>query len=290
MTPKTIGTRFLFRVPIFINNSMRNPDTTKHDYGHALLIAGAYGRCGCAILAARAALRSGCGLVSVHLPSRCVDAMQTAFPEAMVDIDPDDKVFTTPPAHLEYYSSLAIGPGLGTAPESQEALLATLQAWPSDRPLILDADALNIMALRPDVLALASHRTLPTVVTPHDGEYRRLFGERDAAEMAHQHGMIIVSKAHHTRIYSPDGTVTENHTGNAGMATAGSGDVLTGILLGITAQQHRDLYKYVCFAVETHGKIGDLAIQNQSQSSLISSDMVEKLCSVEIEFTDNYKK
>ena len=103
---------------------MRNPNTTKHDYGHALLVAGAYGRCGCAILAARAALRSGCGLVSVHLPSHCVDTMQTAFPEAMVSIDPSPTHFSAPPLHLEHYTALAIGPGLGTDMDTQEALLA----------------------------------------------------------------------------------------------------------------------------------------------------------------------
>lgn len=266
---------------------MRNPETTKHDYGHGLLIAGAYGRCGCAILAARAALRSGCGLVSVHLPGRCVDAMQTAFPEAMVDIDTSDTLFTTPPAHPEYYSALAIGPGLGTEAATQEALLATLLAWPSDRPLILDADALNIMASRPDILAAASGRTLPAVVTPHEREYHRLFGERDAAVVASQEGLIVVRKAHRTRIYSPDGTVTENHTGNAGMATAGSGDVLTGILLGISAQRKNDLYKSVCLGVRIHGEIGDKAVEKQSQSSLTASDMVENLRLIEVEFTDD---
>lgn len=266
---------------------MRNPETSKHDYGHGLLIAGAYGRCGCAILAARAALRSGCGLVSVHLPARCVDAMQTAFPEAMVDIDADDRLFTTPPAHLEYYSALAIGPGLGTDTATQEALLATLRAWPQDKPLILDADALNIMALRPDILAAARGRALPTVVTPHEREYRRLFGEREATEVAKQEGMIVVRKAHRTRIYAPDGTVTENHTGNAGMATAGSGDVLTGILLGISAQKESNLYESVCLGVRIHGEIGDRAVEKQSQSSLVASDMVENLRLVEVEFTDD---
>ena len=266
---------------------MRNPDTSKHDYGHGLLIAGAYGRCGCAILAARAALRSGCGLVSVHLPQRSVDAMQTAFPEAMVDIDADDRLFTTPPAHLEHYSALAIGPGIGTAAATQEALLATLQAWPQGKPLILDADALNIMAMRPDILAAAKGRALPTVVTPHEREYLRLFGERDGAEVARQEGLIVVRKAHRTLIYAPDGTVNENTTGNAGMATAGSGDVLTGLLLGISAQKKSNLYKNVCLGVRIHGEIGDRAVEKQSQSSLIASDMVENLRLIEVEFTDD---
>ena len=266
---------------------MRNPNTNKHDYGHALLVAGAYGRCGCAILAVRAALRSGCGLVSVHLPSHCVDTMQTAFPEAMVSIDPSPTHFSAPPLHLEHYTALAIGPGLGTDMDTQEALLATLRIWPSDKPLILDADALNILALRPDILACASGRVLPTVVTPHDGEYRRLFGQEDPAAMALKYGLIIVRKAHRTRIYAPDGSVKENDTGNAGMATAGSGDVLTGILLGITAQNYNDLYQNVCQAVRIHGQLGDMAVKKQSLSSLIASDMVDNLQLVEVEFTSN---
>ncbi|MBR1766517.1 MAG: NAD(P)H-hydrate dehydratase [Bacteroidales bacterium] len=261
---------------------MRKADTTKHDYGHALLIAGAYGRCGCAILSAKAALRSGCGLMSVHLPSRCVDPMQTAFPEAMVSIDPDDRIFTTPPPHLDRYTALAIGPGIGTDIATQEALRRTLLTWPTDSPLILDADALNILAQRPDILDAASHRSLPTVLTPHAGEYLRLFGEAHAEDIAQQHGVIIVQKAHRTRICSPEGIVVENNTGNAGMATAGSGDVLTGILLGITAQKTNNLYSSVHLSVQIHGKIGDFCTESQSQSSLIASDMVEKLKQIEI--------
>ena len=259
---------------------MRNPETTKHDYGHALLIAGAYGKMGCAILAARAALRSGCGLVSVHLPGRCVDPMQAAFPEAMVSIDPHPTLFTTVPDHLERYSAIAVGPGLGTHPDTARALLRLLEVRPASTPLILDADALNI-------LAPLSHSHIQTltnsILTPHAGEYQRLFGDADPAEMAARHNCIIVKKAHRTRIYAPDGTVTENTTGNAGMATAGSGDVLTGILLGITAQRTSDLYKTTCQGVEIHGKIGDNAVKKQSQSSLIASDMVEELKNISVE-------
>ena len=264
---------------------MRNQDTTKHDYGHGLLIAGAYGRMGCAILAARAALRSGCGLVSVHLPERCVEPMQTAFPEAMVSIDSHPTLFSIVPEHLERYSAIAVGPGIGTDSITRQALLQLLDACPPSTPLILDADALNLLA---PLTTLNTKSLLKNcIITPHAGEYRRLFGEADAAEMARQHNIIIVRKAHHTRIYAPDGSVNENYTGNAGMATAGSGDVLTGILLGIISQKTNNLYKSVCKAVEIHGKIGDICVQNQSQSSLIASDMVEKLKDIEIVFTDN---
>ena len=286
---------------------MRNQETTKHDYGHGLLIAGAYGRMGCAILAAKAALRSGCGLVSVHLPSRCVDPMQAAFPEAMVSLDPCDKLFSLPPA-LDHYTAIAVGPGIGTDPTTQEALLQLLstQAILPDRkgtalstaetksnqakkqssnqtiaPLILDADALNILALQKTLISKLL--TLNCILTPHAREYERLFGDADPAEMARLHNVIIVKKAHHTRVYSPDGRVYENLTGNAGMATAGSGDVLTGILLGIIAQKHSDLFESVCLGVRIHGQIGDNLVKKQSESSLLASDMVEELKNISIE-------
>ena len=259
---------------------MRNPDTTKHDYGHALLVAGAHGRMGCALLAARAALRSGCGLLTVHLPARCVNPMQAAFPEAMVSVDPHPRRFSRPPVYLERYSAVALGPGLGTHPVTAWALHRLLELFnrslqTANCTFVLDADALNILAMHPDWLPLARG----AVVTPHAREYERLFGKADPAEMAARHGLVIVSKAHRTRIYSPLGEVYENHTGNAGMATAGSGDVLTGILLGMLCSNHlcTSVYDIVCKAVEIHGRIGDLAVEKQSESSLIASDLVENL-------------
>ena len=271
---------------------MRDQETSKYDYGHALLVAGAYGRMGCAILSAKAALRSGCGLVSVHLPARCVAPMQAAFPEAMVDVDADNDLFSTLPTRLDRYKAIAVGPGIGTAETTHEAVLRLLREWPRMRPIILDADALNIIAATPGFLEDRPFREgLPVVVTPHAAEYRRLFGEADPAEMARRHNMIIVKKAHRTRVYSPDGGVYENTTGNAGMATAGSGDVLTGILLGIAAQADRTqetLVEVACKSVEIHGKIGDLAVEKQSESSLIASDLVETLKKISITETGSY--
>ena len=263
---------------------MRNQETTKHDYGHGLLVAGSYGKMGCAILAARAALRSGCGLVSVHLPSSCVDPMQTAFPEAMVSIDASPTLFTNVPEHLDRYTAIAVGPGIGTDTVTAEALRHLLMQRPADTPLVLDADALNILAIHPDWLPLAKG----AIITPHAREYERLFGKADPTAMAAKHSLTIVKKAHHTCVYSPDGQVYENHTGNAGMATAGSGDVLTGILLGMLCSNHlhANMYDIVCHAVETHGKLGDIAIEKQSESSLIASDMIENLRLVSTDITE----
>lgn len=263
---------------------MRNQETTKHDYGQGLLIAGAYGRMGCAILAARAALRSGCGLLTVHLPMRCVNPMQAAFPEAMVSVDPNDSVFSTLPSNIERYSAIAVGPGIGTSEVTAEALRELLVKRPEGIPLVLDADALNILAERKDWLPLASG----AVITPHAGEYRRLFGDADPVEMSRRYNLTIVCKAHRTHVYGSDGKVFENHTGNAGMATAGSGDVLTGILLGMLCSNHlhAKMYDIVCHAVETHGKLGDIAIEKQSESSLIASDLIENLRLVSTDITE----
>ncbi len=262
---------------------MRNQETTKHDYGHALLVAGGYGHMGCAILAARAALRSGCGLLTVHLPSYCVAPMQAAFPEAMVSVDTDRYVWTSLPVHTERYSAIAVGPGLGTDEPAHKALRMLLKAAPPTTPMIVDADAINIIATDHSLLDML--RGSRCILTPHDGEYRRLFGDADPAVMAAQHELFIIKKAHRTRIYAPDGRVHENDTGNAGMATAGSGDVLTGILLGVIAQNVSDLFEKACLAVHIHGKIGDIAVCQQSESSLIASDMVERLKDVSVEFT-----
>jgi len=263
---------------------MRNQETTKYDYGHALLIAGAYGRMGCAILAARAALRSGCGLLTVHLPSLCVDAMQAAFPEAMVDVDVHGSTFTSLPPHLERYTAIAAGPGLGTDIKSERALLKLLSQRPSATPVVLDADAINILARN---IQQAEIDLRNCILTPHAAEYQRLFGDADPIEMARRHQVIIVKKAHHTKVYAPDGQVYENHTGNAGMATAGSGDVLTGILLGMlcTNHLHTSVYDIVCRAVEIHGKLGDLVLGKQTESSLIASDLIEKLKDLSTDIT-----
>ena len=274
---------------------MRNQETTKHDYGHGLLLAGSYGKMGCAVLAARAALRSGCGLLTVHLPQRCVDPMQAAFPEAMVSIDPSPTLFSAVPDPLERYAAIAVGSGISTDDVTRQALHTLLEKRPQEVPLVLDADALNILAK--DIHQFPLHNSIlnsqfsihNSILTPHDGEYRRLFGDADPAEMAARHQVIIVRKAHRTHVYSPDGREYVNRTGNAGMATAGSGDVLTGILLGMLASNrlHAEPYEIVCRAVEIHGQLGDLAIEKQSESSLIASDLVENLRYVSTDITNN---
>lgn len=264
----------------------RDPETHKGHYGHALLVAGRYGTAGAAILAAQATLRTGAGLLTVHLPSRCVDVMQAAFPEAMVSIDesPDHWTHLFTPRELSRYDAIGVGPGLGT--DSTEAL-RTLVENSVDIPLVLDADALNMLAKAPDIQQrLATHRA-GVILTPHAKEYERLFGTAATAEdlvrIATTNHWVIVHKGHRTQVAGTDGTIYTNTTGNAGMATAGSGDVLTGILLGIMTQNKERQYtteECTQTGVWLHGKSGDLAVEKQSECSLLASDLIKNLCLV----------
>ncbi len=253
--------------PLF---NQRRPDTHKGDYGHALLVAGSLGKAGAAILAARACLRSGVGLLTVHVPRQLVPILQTAVPEAMVSVDDDDTQFSSLPADLHRFDAIAVGPGLGNSALTRAALRRLLQECRG--PYVLDADALNMIAYE------GWQEEIPTgsVLTPHDGEYQRLFDEEDSATVARRHGVVLVRKGHRSQVYNTDGTCQVNDTGNPGMATAGSGDVLTGVVLALLAQG-LEPFDAACTAVWLHGRAGDIAVQSQSQASLIASDIVEHL-------------
>ena len=272
--------------PDFLNN--RAPESHKGTYGHALLVAGSYGKMGAAVLAARACLRMGAGLLTVHVPRKGVDIMQVAVPEAMVSIDEDEErwshLFTV--EELAKYDAVAVGPGLGT--KSSEALLALLKAS-GEKPLVVDADGLNMLAMnRETMFPLLSQRKAATVLTPHAKEFERLFGRYDDAEqrmeaqleMAKRLGAVILYKGHRTHIAGTNGAMYVNTTGNAGMSTAGSGDVLTGIILGILSQNkdnQLNAEECACMGVWLHGKSADIAVQKQSQCSLVASDMINFL-------------
>jgi len=263
----------------------RDPESHKGDYGHALLMAGSYGKMGAAILAANACLRCGVGLITVRVPSRGVDIMQTALPEAMVSLDEGDSFSTSLECvNLKPYAAIALGPGLGTDEATQLSLMSFLRARLAANlqlPLVLDADAINILALHPEYLHLAAG----AVITPHDGEYARLFADAEPQAMADLHNIIIVKKAHQTVVYAPHRAPVVNYTGNPGMATAGSGDVLTGIILSLLSQyvaySHRhagscpaSIQHVVAHAVKLHGLAGDLAALSLAQPSVMASDII----------------
>lgn len=250
----------------------------KGDFGRALLIAGSQGMAGASVLAARSCLRSGVGLLTVHLPFCNNLIVQTAVPEAMTQTDPSDTCFSTV-VDTDPYQAVAIGPGLGKSAETEDALLAQIEEC--QVPMVLDADALNL---------LAGHRNylnrLPegSILTPHPKELERLVGacansyERlsKARELAHEARVYIVLKGAYSAIIYPDGRCYFNPTGNPGMARGGSGDVLTGILLALLAQGYptEDAVRLGVFA---HGLAGDIAARKQGEMGMTTGDIVSSL-------------
>ncbi|WP_423126357.1 NAD(P)H-hydrate dehydratase [Gaoshiqia sp. Z1-71] len=248
----------------------------KGSFGHALLIAGSYGKMGAAVLASKACLRAGAGLLTSHVPHTGYPVIQTTVPEAMCSIDASDLMFTEFPEPAQF-SAVGVGPGVGCKPNSQKALKELLLANPSK--LVLDADALNILSMHPDWYELLPANS---ILTPHPKEFERMAGETSDSWSRLQlqlwfsatYQVIVVLKGAHTAVSFPDGRVCFNTTGNPGMATAGSGDVLTGFLLGLLAQAYtpRDAS---LLAVYLHGLAGDLAEQQHGQEALMASDLIE---------------
>jgi len=247
-------------------------------YGHALLIAGSKGKMGAAILAVRAALRSGLGLLSVHVPKCGYQIIQTAVPEAMAFVDGHEEYFTGQ-VDLKIFSTIGIGPGLGTSKETKKAFEEILKNF--GKPLVIDADGLNILGENRDLLRLVPPGS---ILTPHPKEFERMVGtwQNDFDRMdklkklAIQLKSVVVLKGAHSAIASPEGKVCFNSTGNPGMATGGSGDVLTGILTGLLAQGY-DCFEAAQLGVYIHGLAGDLAVSEYGMNSLIASDLVEFL-------------
>ncbi|MBX2905552.1 MAG: NAD(P)H-hydrate dehydratase [Taibaiella sp.] len=249
----------------------------KGTYGHAWIAGGHYGKMGAMVLSSIAALRAGAGLVTAHIPSCGYTILQTAVPEAMCTTSGEQAICDF--SGWQQASAIAVGPGLGTDSETTDALGSFLESC--NTPVIIDADALNIISLRPEFLARIPKGS---ILTPHPKEFSRLFGHNtnsmvqvdNARIQAMRYGLNIVLKGHHTAVIDSDGNCRYNMTGNAGMATGGSGDVLTGILAGLLAQGYspRDA---AIMGVYLHGLAGDLAASDKSQESLIASDIVEHL-------------
>jgi NAD(P)H-hydrate epimerase len=257
----------------------RNRFAHKGNFGHALLIAGSYGKIGAAVLAAKACLRSGVGLLFCHIPKCGYDILQAAIPEAMVMTDFNSSFNTKIEDDLINYEAIGIGPGIGTASETKTLLKEIFNSY--QHPLILDADALNIMATQKDLLKLISPGS---ILTPHPKEFERLFGQTGndfgriqlAFQKAKELNAVIVLKGHHTFIATPDGKGFFNNTGNAGMATGGSGDVLTGILTGLLAQGYNSVDTAI-LGVCLHGLAGDCAAKKISEEAMIAGDIIENL-------------
>lgn len=250
----------------------------KGTYGKAMIIAGSYGKIGAAVLAARATLRSGVGLLTVHVPRCGYAVLQTSVPEAMVSSDKHENHFTAAP-DLDQYDAIGIGPGLGTDGETVKAFAFVLRH--STKPLVIDADGLNILAAHRELIhALPAN----SILTPHPKEFERLVGKwkndfdrlEKLRSFSKQTNSIIVLKGAYTSVASPDGNVSFNPTGNPGMATGGSGDVLTGVLTGLLAQHYTPL-EAARLGVYVHGYAGDLAAKKKSMEAMIASDIINLL-------------
>ncbi len=247
----------------------------KGTFGHALLIAGSYGKMGAAVLASKACLRSGVGLLTTHVPRLGYNILQTAIPEAMASVDQHDSVFTETPK-IESYSAIGVGPGLDQKQNTRKALCALIET--SKVPLVIDADALNILSVQKEWLD-----KLPegSILTPHPGEFKRIAGETENSyqrletqiAFSEKHRCIVVLKGAFTTVSLPDGNVYFNSTGNPGMATGGSGDVLTGIILGLLAQGISSAEAAI-MGVYLHGLAGDIAAAEQSEHTLIAGDII----------------
>ncbi len=250
----------------------RNRFSHKGDFGHVLIIGGSFGKIGATVLASKAALKSGAGLVTAYIPKCGYNIMQTALPEAMVEVDSENII-----EHINYKTKatvIGIGIGMGTHEKTQKAFEEFLRN--NSLPLVLDADALNLLAMQPSLLELLPPNS---ILTPHPKELERLVGawENDyeklalAQKFSKKNQCILVIKGAYTAIVDSD-TIYFNPSGNPSLATAGTGDVLTGLISGLLAQQYKALEAAIA-GVYLHGLTADIAIDFESMENFIASDI-----------------
>lgn len=255
----------------------RKPFANKGNYGYACLVVGSYGMMGAAVLSARSCLRSGVGKLTCYICKEGYTIMQTAVPEAMCAMFGNS--FIKDIDNLKNFDVIGVGPGIGRHLSHKQLLQKVFKN--SEGPVVLDADALNILSSYP-----AFYKSIPqqSILTPHPKEFERLFGKSEndferielALKKAKELTIYIVLKGHHTLIATPGGKGFFNSTGNAGMATAGSGDVLTGILTGLLAQKYSS--RDACLlGVYLHGLAGDIAAQKLSKEAMVAGDIIDHL-------------
>jgi NAD(P)H-hydrate epimerase len=273
-------TNYFFIDNIFAKSILKHRETFSHkgSYGHAILFSGSKGKMGAAILASRACLRSGVGLLTTHVPKCGFEIMQIAVPESITSIDEGENNLSEVP-DINDYKAIGVGPGIGTKEETKDFIKLLLENC--SKPLVIDADGLNIISKNKELLNLLP---VNSILTPHPKEFDRLAGESEttfhrhlkAMNFAEKYSVYIVLKGAYTQVISPDGNCFFNSTGNPGMATGGSGDVLTGIILSFLAQGYSPLNASV-LGVFIHGLAGDIVAEENSEESLIASDLIEML-------------
>jgi NAD(P)H-hydrate epimerase len=272
---------------------IRRPDANKGTYGHSLIIAGSRGKSGAATMAGWAALRCGAGLVTVATPESELGGVSARVPELMTEALPATDLGSIGVGSLEHgklaalqigKTVVAVGPGLTTHPEAQQVIRALVKETPL--PLILDADGLNAFDGRAS--ELKNHAAPVMVVTPHPGEFARLLGcgvaevQNDRLKLAKQAAaewsVHVVLKGNQTVVAAPDGHAWINLTGNPGMATGGTGDVLTGMLAGLVAQFGEKNWEVaLAMGVYLHGLAGDIAAEAKGEASLMATDVIEAI-------------
>ncbi len=258
----------------------RERNSHKHDYGRLLIIAGCETMPGAAVLATGAALQSGCGLVRLHSTARALQAVINSYPSAMLSEEYDD-FFHTVPEKLERYNVIAIGPGLGWSPGTLNSFMDLLaEARSKHIPMVLDADALNILSVLSDWTELIPPGS---VLTPHKGELKRLLPSKSdeqretlAWELCAEAGCCVVMKGYHSRVFTPNGTCYVNTTGGPGMAKGGSGDVLTGLIGGLMARGY-SAEDAATLGVWIHGYAGDVLSAERTEEAFSSRDLINKL-------------
>jgi ADP-dependent NAD(P)H-hydrate dehydratase / NAD(P)H-hydrate epimerase len=245
-------------------------------FGHGLLIGGSYGRMGAVVLGAEAAMRTGIGLLTCHIPYGGNTIMQTRLPEVMTTPDSSEKYISSA-GDIEAYDAVGVGPGMGTSMATNNVFDGILLKC-RRKPVVIDADGLNIIAANKDM-----YSSIPSdaILTPHPREFERLAGRAEDSysrlkmqiDFSLKHKCIVVLKGAHTSITTPDGRVRFNSTGNPGMATAGSGDALTGIILSLLAQGYSS-ENAALLGVFLHGLAGDIAAERSCYESIIASDII----------------
>ncbi len=264
-----------------VRRRMRRRDDFAHKgtMGHALIVAGSYGMAGAAVLATRACLRSGVGKVTALTPRRNYDIMQIAVPEAVLEIDREEGYFSDS-VDTSDYDALGIGPGLSLGENTAIALIGQIRR--TQCPIVVDADALNILA---NHQAWMQQLSPGIIMTPHPRELDRLVGATStsdyerlvrAVQLAERLQGYVLLKGHHSALCMPNGQVVFNSTGNSGMATAGSGDVLTGIITGLLARGY-ERQDACIVGMYLHGLAGDLAAKTVGKESLVAGDIIKWL-------------
>ncbi|WP_029294080.1 bifunctional ADP-dependent NAD(P)H-hydrate dehydratase/NAD(P)H-hydrate epimerase [Chryseobacterium hispalense] len=268
---------------------IRNEFSHKGTYGKATIVGGSYGKMGAAVLSTRAALKAGAGLTFTLAPKCGYEILQTSDPEAMFIEGGENYIEQF---KVDETSICGIGPGLGTQKRTAENLLKFLKNY--SKPLILDADALNIISHDPENINLIPAKS---IITPHPKEFERLFGKTEnsfertelAKNKSRELQIYIVLKDHHTQIITPEGQMFYNITGNSGLAKGGSGDILTGIITSLLAQQYTE-QEAAILGVWFHGKAADFAAEKHSRESMLPSDVINEFGNVFSELNGKVQK